>query len=50
METIVGDINFIVSIVGVELFIKMTLYYLHERIWSGSELELVKEMSIEYEI
>lgn len=47
---IVGDINFAVSIGGVELFTKMILYYLHERIWSRSKLGLVKEVPIEFEI
>ena len=47
---IVGDINFAVSIGGVELFTKMILYYVHERIWSRSKLGLVKEVPIEYEI
>ncbi len=47
---IVGDINFAVSIGGVELFTKMILYYFHERLWVRSKFGLVKETPIEYEI
>ena len=47
---IVGDIRFAVSIGGVELFTKMFLYYLHERIWARSNFGRVKEQNIEYEI
>ncbi len=47
---IVGDINFAVSIGGVELFTKMILYYFHERLWSRSNFGRVVEKTIEYEI
>jgi len=47
---IVGDIHFAVSIGGIELFTKMTLYYLHERAWSRSKFGIVKEKKPEYEI
>lgn len=47
---IVGDINFAVSIGGVELFTKMILYYFHERLWLRSKFGMVKESPIEYEI
>ena len=47
---IIGDINFAVSIGGVELFTKMILYYFHERLWTRSNFGRVKETPIEYEI
>ena len=47
---ITGDINFAVSIGGVELFTKMILYYFHERLWQRSNFGRVKESPIEYEI
>ena len=47
---VVGDINFAVTIGGVELFTKMALYFLHERAWNRSNFGRVKEVPIEYEI
>ena len=47
---IVGNINFAVSIGGVELFTKMILYYFHERLWQRTNFGRVKETPIEYEI
>lgn len=47
---IVGDLRFAVSIGGVELFTKMFLYYLHERIWLRTSFGIVKEPKIDYEI
>lgn len=47
---VVGDLNFAVSIGGIELFTKMTLYYFHERLWARSKFGLEKESSPEYEI
>lgn len=47
---IVGNINFAVSIGGIELFTKMILYYFHERLWQRSNFGRVKETPIEYEI
>jgi uncharacterized membrane protein len=47
---IVGNLNFAVSIGGVELFTKMILYYFHERLWQRTNFGKVKEVPIEYEI
>lgn len=47
---VVGDINFAVTIGGVELFTKMALYFFHERAWNKSNFGRVKETPIEYEI
>ncbi|HYQ56956.1 MAG TPA: DUF2061 domain-containing protein [Draconibacterium sp.] len=47
---VVGDINFAVTIGGVELFTKMTLYFFHERAWNKINFGRVKDTPIEYEI
>ena len=47
---VVGDVNFAVTIGGVELFTKMLLYFLHERAWNKSNFGRIKEAPIEYEI
>lgn len=47
---VVGDINFAVTIGGIELFTKMTLYFLHERAWDRSNFGREKETPVEYEI
>ncbi|WP_238765133.1 DUF2061 domain-containing protein [Maribellus maritimus] len=47
---IVGNVNFAVTIGGVELFTKMALYFLHERAWNKSNFGRVKEVPVEYEI
>jgi len=47
---IVGNVNFALTIGGVELFTKMALYFLHERAWNRSNFGRVKETPIEYEI
>ena len=47
---VVGNINFAVTIGGVELFTKMILYFFHERAWNRSNFGRVKETPIEYEI
>jgi len=47
---VVGNINFAVTIGGVELFTKMTLYFLHERAWNKCNYGREKETPIEYEI
>ena len=47
---VIGDINFAVTIGGVELFTKMALYFLHERAWNKSNFGRVKKTPIEYEI
>ena len=47
---VVGDINFAVTIGGVELFTKMALYFFHERAWNKISFGRVKHTPIEYEI
>lgn len=47
---VVGNINFAVTIGGVELFTKMLLYFLHERAWNRINFGRIKETPIEYEI
>ncbi len=47
---VVGNLNFAVTIGGVELFTKMVLYYLHERVWNKSNFGREKVTPIEYEI
>ncbi|WP_217447523.1 DUF2061 domain-containing protein [Maribellus comscasis] len=47
---IVGNVNFAITIGGVELFTKMALYFLHERAWNKSNFGRVKEVPVEYEI
>jgi len=47
---IVGNVNFAITIGGVELFTKMALYFLHERAWNKSNFGRIKETPIEYEI
>lgn len=47
---IVGDFRFAISIGGVELFTKMFLYYLHERLWLRIEFGRVKAQTVDYEI
>lgn len=47
---VIGDINFAVTIGGIELFTKMALYFFHERAWNKINFGRVKEAPIEYEI
>ena len=47
---VVGDINFAVTIGGVELFTKMALYFFHERAWNKISFGRVNHTPIEYEI
>lgn len=47
---VVGNVNFAVTIGGVELFTKMALYFFHERAWNKSNFGRINEVPIEYEI
>ena len=47
---VVGNVNFAVTIGGVELFTKMALYFFHERAWNKSNFGRIKDVPIEYEI
>lgn len=47
---VIGDINFAVTIGGIELFTKMILYFFHERAWNKINFGRIKETPIDYEI
>ena len=47
---IVGNFKFALSIGGVELFTKMFLYFLHERLWNKIKLGRVEQKTIDYQI
>lgn len=47
---ITGNIKFAISIGGVELFTKMFLYYLHERIWNKIKFGKSEAKPIDYQI
>lgn len=47
---IVGNFKFAISIGGVELFTKMFLYFLHERLWNKIKLGKVDQKPIDYQI
>lgn len=47
---ITGQLKFALSISGVEIFTKVLLYYLHERVWNKIKLGKVKYDGPEYEI
>lgn len=47
---VVGNLNFAVTIGGIELFTKMALYFLHKRAWNKNNFGRVKQTPIEYEI
>ncbi len=47
---IVGNFKFAVSIGGVELFTKMFLYFVHERLWNKIKLGRVEQKPIDYQI
>lgn len=47
---IVGNFKFAISIGGVELFTKMFLYFLHERMWNKINIGRVERKPIDYQI
>ncbi len=47
---VVDNVHFAVTIGGIELFTKMTLYFFHERAWNKINFGREKETTIEYEI
>ncbi len=47
---ITGNVKFAVSIGGVELFTKMFLYFLHERLWNKIKFGRVEKKEIDYQI
>jgi uncharacterized membrane protein len=47
---ITGNLKFAISIGGVELFTKMFLYFLHERLWNKIKFGRIETKNIDYEI
>ena len=47
---ITGKIAIALSISGVEIITKITLYYLHERVWNKTDIGRAKNDAPEYEI
>jgi Predicted membrane protein len=47
---ITGNVKFAVSIGGVEVFTKMFLYFLHERLWNKISFGKIEQEPIDYEI
>ncbi|PTN06352.1 DUF2061 domain-containing protein [Mangrovibacterium marinum] len=47
---VTGQLDFAVTIGGVELFTKMFLYYLHERTWNRIRFGRIDPSNIEYHI
>jgi uncharacterized membrane protein len=47
---ITGKLSLAISIGSVEVFTKMTLYFLHERTWNKIRLGRVKEVESDYQI
>jgi uncharacterized membrane protein len=47
---ITGKVNFAVTISTFEVFTKITLFYLHERIWNRLSFGRPVEKTIDYEI
>lgn len=47
---VIGDISSALSIGSIELFTKMTLYYLHERAWEKTSLGRKKTDVVDYQI
>lgn len=47
---ITGNVKFAVSIGGFEVFTKMVLYYLHERVWNRLKFGKTEEKEIDYQI
>jgi uncharacterized membrane protein len=47
---VIGNLNFAVTIGGVELFTKMALYFFHERAWNRINFGRVKNIPEEYNI
>lgn len=47
---ITGKFTIAMSISGVEILTKFTLYYFHERLWNKINIGRVKEIEPDYEI
>jgi uncharacterized membrane protein len=47
---VTGELNFALTIGGVEVFTKMVLYYFHERAWNRIGFGRVKQSNVDYQI
>ena len=47
---VTGKLDFALTIGGVEVFTKMTLYYFHERTWNRINFGKVKDSDVDYQI
>jgi uncharacterized membrane protein len=47
---VTGKLDFALTIGGVEVFTKMTLYYFHERTWNRISFGRVKKSNDDYQI
>lgn len=47
---ITGKAELAISIGGIEVFTKMALYYLHERIWNRIKFGRIKKIDTDYQI
>ena len=47
---VTGQLDFAVTIGGIEVFTKMFLYFLHERTWNRIKFGRIEQSDIEYQI
>lgn len=47
---VTGKLDFALTIGGIEVFTKMTLYYFHERTWNRINFGKVKDSDVDYQI
>ena len=47
---VTGKLDFAITIGGIEVFTKMTLYYIHERTWNKINFGRIKNTGSDYEI
>lgn len=47
---VTGKLDFALTIGGVEVFTKMTLYYFHERTWNRISFGRAKQAKVDYQI
>jgi uncharacterized membrane protein len=47
---VTGKLDFAITIGGIEVFTKMTLYYIHERTWNRINFGRIKNTGSDYEI
>lgn len=47
---VTGKLDFALTIGGVEVFTKMTLYYFHERAWNRISFGRIKQAKVDFQI